>query len=83
MKMIKGFKVFNPNWTCLDKQYTCPGKFEEEVIPSVCYHGIHFCKKASDCFNYYSFNSANKVAEVVAYGTVVEKVLEDHDIIRK
>ena len=28
--VVKGFKVFNPDWTCRDKQYTCPGKFEEE-----------------------------------------------------
>ena len=33
---------------------------------------MHFCRKASDCFNYYNFNPKNKVAEVVAYGDVVE-----------
>ena len=63
---IRGFKVFNPDWTCRDKQYTCPGVFEENVIPSVCDRGMHFCKKAADCFNYYSFNPENKVAEVIA-----------------
>lgn len=70
--VVKGFKVFNPNWTCRDKQYTCPGHFEEDVTPSACNQGMHFCKKAADCFNYYQFNPENKVAEVVAYGTVVE-----------
>ena len=30
--VVKGFKVFNPNWTCKGKAYTCPGKFEEDVI---------------------------------------------------
>ena len=64
--VIRGFKVFNPDWTCRDKQYTCPGVFEENVIPSVCDRGMHFCKKAADCFNYYSFNPENKVAEVIA-----------------
>lgn len=54
---IRGFKVFNHDWTCRDKQYTCPGVFEEDVTPSVCNLGMHFCKRASDCFNYYSFNS--------------------------
>ena len=34
---------------------------------------MHFCKKAVDCFNYYSFSSSNRVAEVVAYGEVREK----------
>ena len=32
--------------------------------------GFHFCQKASDCFNYYNFNSQNKVAEVEALGLV-------------
>ena len=64
--VIRGFKVFNPDWTCRDKQYTCPGVFEEDVIPSVCDRGMHFCKRAADCFNYYSFNPENKVAEVIA-----------------
>ena len=70
--VVKGFKVFNPDWTCRNKAYTCPGKFEEDVTPSVCDEGMHFCKKAADCFNYYRFDPENKVAEVVAYGTVAE-----------
>ena len=68
--VIRGFKVFNPDWTCRNKQYTCPGAFEEDVTPSVCDRGMHFCKKAADCFNYYSFNPENKVAEVIALGEV-------------
>ncbi len=71
--VIKGFKVFNPDWTCRDKQYTCPGAFEEDIAPSVCDCGMHFCKRAADCFNYYSFNPKNKVAEVIAYGDIAEK----------
>ena len=70
--VVKGFKVFNTDWTCRNKAYTCPGKFEEDVTPSVCDEGMHFCKKAADCFNYYRFDPENKVAEVVAYGTVAE-----------
>jgi hypothetical protein len=70
--VVKGFKVFNPDWTCRDKQYTCPGKFEEDVTPSVCDRGMHFCKVAADCFQYYRFDPDNKVAEVIAYGEVVE-----------
>lgn len=70
--VVKGFKVFNPDWTCRNKAYTCPGKFEEDVTPSVYDEGMHFCKKAADCFNYYRFDPKNKVAEVVAYGTVAE-----------
>ena len=73
--VVHGFKVFRPEWTCdptgyNPKQYTCPGKFEEEGELDVCGHGMHFCQTAADCFNYYSFNSENKVAEVIAYGEV-------------
>lgn len=32
-----------------------------------------FCENAADCFNYYSFNPDNKVAEVIAYGDVVRE----------
>ena len=71
-RVVKGFKVFNPDWTCKGKQYGCPGKFEENITPSICNKGMHFCKKAADCFNYYRFDPENKVAEVVAYGTVAE-----------
>ena len=74
--VIRGFKVFNPDWTCRDKQYTCPGAFEEDVIPSVCGRGMQFCKKAADCFNYYSFNPENKVAEVIA---LADRTVEDGD----
>ena len=69
---VKGYKVFNPDWTCKGKQYSCPGKFEEDVKISICERGMHFCKKAVDCFNYYDFNPDFHVAEVVAYGQVVE-----------
>lgn len=74
MAKVKGFKVFRSDWTCSPngntKQYACPGKFEEEGGLDVCSHGMHFCQTAADCFNYYSFNSENKVAEVIAYGEV-------------
>ena len=70
--MIKGYKVFNPDWTCKGKQYTCPGTFEEDVNPSVCNVGMHFCKNAADCFRYYGFDPNNHVAEVIAHGTVAE-----------
>lgn len=71
-RKVKGYKVFNPDWTCRGKQYSCPGNFEEDVTLSVCNSGMHFCKKASDCFNYYQFDPNNHVAEVVARGNVVE-----------
>ena len=69
---VKGYKVFNSDWTCRGKQYSCPGIFEEFVSPSVCNVGMHFCKNAADCFRYYDFDPNNHVAEVIAHGTVKE-----------
>lgn len=47
MDKVKGYKVFNPDWTCSPngntKKYTCPGKFEEDITPVRCGHGMHFC----------------------------------------
>lgn len=37
---VKGFKVFNPDRTCRDKQYTCPGEFKEDVKPMACSAGM-------------------------------------------
>ena len=67
---IKGYKVFNPDWTCKGFQYEVGKTFEEDVTPECCEAGFHFCTKASDCFNYYNFDSNNKVAEVLALGEV-------------
>ena len=72
--VVKGYKVFNPDWTCNPNgkpfQYAVGGTYEEDVKPMVCDRGFHFCEKAADCFNYYQFNPENKVAEVLALGEV-------------
>ena len=70
---MKGYKVFNPDWTCkgfkyeVGKKYHCDGKI------SCCKNGFHFCTKLADCFNYYNFNSNNKVAEIEASGDIDSK----------
>ena len=70
MSYIKGYKVFNPDWTCRDFQYEVGKTFRHEGDIKMCGSGFHFCQKASDCFNYYDFDSNNKVAEVLATGNV-------------
>ena len=69
---VMGFKVFNPDWTCRDKQYTCPGEFKEDVKPMVCNIGMHFCPDLKDCFRYYQNNPNNHCAEVIALDEVVQ-----------
>lgn len=67
---VKGYKVFNPDWTCRGFRYEVGMIFEEDVTPKCCEAGFHFCAKASDCFSYYSFDQNNKVAEVLALGEI-------------
>ena len=68
---MKGYKVFNEDWTCREKQYTCPGTFFEDVELEMCGKGMHFCKNLIDCFEYYDFDPRNKVAEVEATGEII------------
>ena len=70
-EVVRGYKVFNPDWTCKGKQYSCPGKFEEDSKLLQYGKGMHFCKRAIDCFNYYEFNPKNHVAEVIAFGNIL------------
>lgn len=65
---MKGYKVFNSNWTCRDFQYEVGKEFKIDEKPEACSKGFHFCKNVIDCFNYYDFDSNNKVAEVEALG---------------
>ena len=73
MEAIKGYKVFNPDWTCRGFQYKVGETFEHKGNIEMCGKGFHFCRKASDCFEYYQFDSKNKVAEVEAVGLVETK----------
>ena len=67
---IKGYKVFNSDWTCRGFQYEVGRSYEMDDAPVVCDRGFHFCLKASDCFNFYDFDSNNRVAEIEAYGEI-------------
>lgn len=67
---IHGYKVFASDWSCLGKQYACPGTFKSYNGVKLCNHGMHFCLKLTDCFNYYAFNPENHVAEVIAHGQI-------------
>lgn len=69
---MEGYKVFEPDWTCRGFQYEVGKTFEEDVTPSCCNRGFHFCKELKDCFNYYPFNPDNKVAKVMALGEIDE-----------
>lgn len=67
---MKGYKVFNPDWTCRGFQYSVGKVFEEAITPICCKRGFHFCTELKDCFSYYSFDPNNKVAEIEALGEI-------------
>ena len=67
---MKGYKVFNSDWTCRGYQYEIGKTYEILENPKCCKVGFHFCEKLVDCFNYYSFDPNNKVAEIEAIGEI-------------
>ena len=67
---MKGYKVFNSDWTCRGFQYKVGETYEHKGDISICEKGFHFCREITKCFNYYSFNPKNKVAEIEALGNV-------------
>ena len=67
---MKGYKVFNSDWTCRGYQYEIGKTYEIAESPKCCKVGFHFCEKLADCFNYYSFDPNNKVAEIEAIGEI-------------
>jgi len=68
---MKAYKVFNNDWACRGFQYEVGETYEMKEKPVLCEVGFHACKKAVDCFNYYSFDTDNKVAEVELIGDIV------------
>ena len=68
--MMKGYKVFNPDWTCRGFQYEVGKTYTDDRQPICCHRGFHFCKHVLYCFSYYMFDPANKVAEVEALGNL-------------
>lgn len=70
---MKGYKVFNPDWTCRGFRYKVGETYKHKGEIKICKAGFHFCKKLVDCFNYYTFNPKNKVAIVEATGRIIEE----------
>ena len=69
---MKGYKVFNPDWTCRGFKYAVGKTYRFDGEIGLCKAGFHFCKKLADCFSYYAFDPNNKVAEIEATGKVID-----------
>ena len=66
----KAFKVFNPDWTCLDMKYEVGKTYSMNEAPIICERGFHYCPRLINCFRYYDFDPENKVAEVEVLGDI-------------
>ena len=85
--MKKAYKVFESEWICRDYDYKRNGNvigeiYEIDVEIEICKRGFHYCPKLINCFNYYSFNSDNKVAEIEILGDI-KNDNEDKEVTNK
>jgi hypothetical protein len=67
---MKAYKVFNEDFTCRNFQYEVGKTYIHEEQIKLCGSGFHACLKTVDCFNYYFFDSKNKVCEVELMGNI-------------
>ena len=66
---MKGYKVFNSDWTCRGLQYEVGKTYEMYETPIICEKGFHFCTDLKNCFLFYPFDCNKvKIAEVEALG---------------
>ena len=69
---IKGYKGFDKDLKCRDKQYEI-GRTEHEDAVELCKAGMHFCTNPHGIFNYYVAGDGNRFCEVTASEVSDEK----------
>lgn len=77
-KVIKGYKGFDKNLKCRDKQYALNSEFSEPDAV-ICEKGIHFCEHPLDILAYYPA-ADSRFAEVEGTGKTVDHPNEDSKI---
>ena len=77
-----GYKGFDQNWGCRDKQYEV-GKTYEEEKAVLCQEGMHFCENPFDVFTYYSPGDRARYAEVEADDVSPEKDIDSKRVCKK
>lgn len=63
---MEGYKGFDMNFKCRDKQYEV-GKDYEEPTAKICTSGMHFCENGIDVFGYYP-PGESRYAKVIGGG---------------
>ena len=70
---MKGYKAFNPDFTCREYQFSENSEHKINGKPILCEQGFHFCKEMTDCFKYYPLSKDTIICEVEAIGDVVRE----------
>ena len=73
---MKGYKGFNPNFTCRGKQYKENTVFEEDKAV-MCECGMHFCEDPLNVLDYYGF--VNKNGEINEFAEVEAEEAHPND----
>ena len=68
---MKAYKIFNSDWKCRDVFFEVGKTYIKEGKPILCEYGFHACVNINKCWDYYSFDPKNKVAEVDLIGDIV------------
>lgn len=75
---MKGFKGFNPDFTCRGKQYEENKIFEEEAA-EICESGMHFCENPFNVLEYYDLvNKNGKLNEFAEVEALDEALTDDN-----
>ena len=70
---MKGYKGFDKNWSCREKQYEVGKTYTHDGDLKLCNSGIHFCEAPLDVWTYYPINYDCNYALVEANGVSEEK----------
>ena len=75
---MKGFKGFDPDFTCRGKQYEENKIFEEEAA-EICESGMHFCENPFNVLEYYDLvNKNGKLNEFAEVEALDEALTDDN-----
>ena len=73
---MKGYKGFDKDLRCRDKNYEIGQTYEEQEV-DFCNKGLHFCLNPHDIFRHYNAGENNRFAEIEAEEVSNDKVADD------